>query len=241
MDAPNQLPADALPPALHASAAADELSLVALFVQADLVVKAVIILLGLASIACWAVILDKGLRLARLAREARSLEAAVAANAITHPPGLGTVPDAILSAGRAEWREGSVDESRGERRERIERSMRAAMAAALRDLEAGLPFLATVGSSAPFIGLFGTVWGIMNSFTAIARSNDTGLAVVAPGIAEALFATAIGLAAAIPAVIAYNKLTTALTRQAQRLGTAICTLSNRMARADIQFRPEAAE
>ena len=108
--------------------------------------------------------------------------------------------------------------------------MRGAHGRELRRVEPGLPFLATVGSAGPFIGLFGTVWGIMNSFTAIAASNDTSLAVVAPGIAEALFATAIGLVAAIPAVIAYNKLTTALGRLGQRCGAAIGELGGRLAR-----------
>ena len=83
-------------------------------------------------------------------------------------------------------------------------------------MKAGLPFLATIGSAAPFIGLFGTVWGIMNSFTAIAQQKDTSLAVVAPGIAEALFATALGLAAAIPAVMAYNQIIVSLGRLAAR-------------------------
>ena len=97
-------------------------------------------------------------------------------------------------------------------------------------LSNGLSFLATVGSTSPFVGLFGTVWGIMNSFTSIAQSNDTSLAVVAPGIAEALFATAIGLVAAIPAVIAYNKLTTNLGRTSQRMAFAIDDLATQMTR-----------
>jgi biopolymer transport protein ExbB/TolQ len=108
--------------------------------------------------------------------------------------------------------------------------MRAVMAAELRRVEPGLPFLATVGSSAPFVGLFGTVWGIMNSFASIAARNDTSLAVVAPGIAEALFATALGLVAAIPAVVAYNKFATRITRLAQRLNAAIGELGNQMAK-----------
>ena len=95
--------------------------------------------------------------------------------------------------------------------------MRLALSAELRRLEARLPFLATLGSAAPFIGLFGTVWGIMRSFTGIAAANNTSLAVVAPGIAEALFATAMGLAAAIPAVVAYNKITVDLGRFAGRM------------------------
>jgi biopolymer transport protein ExbB/TolQ len=96
--------------------------------------------------------------------------------------------------------------------------------------ESGLPFLATLGSAAPFVGLFGTVWGIMNSFTSIAQAKDTSLAVVAPGIAEALFATAIGLAAAIPAVIAYNQFTVALGRIAERGTPAIGRLARNLTR-----------
>src|SRR5262249_32432446 len=108
-------------------------------------------------------------------------------------------------------------ETAGERRERIERAMRLTLSAELRRLELRLPFLATLGSAAPFIGLFGTVWGIMRSFAGIAAANSTSLAVVAPGIAEALFATAMGLAAAIPAVVAYNKFTVDLGRLAARM------------------------
>src|SRR5579864_9425930 len=105
-----------------------------------------------------------------------------------------------------------LDRDLGERRERIERAMRLALSSQLRLLEYRLPFLATLGSAAPFIGLFGTVWGIMRSFNAIAAANSTSLAVVAPGIADALFATAMGLAAAIPAVIFYNKFTVEIGR-----------------------------
>jgi biopolymer transport protein ExbB/TolQ len=99
----------------------------------------------------------------------------------------------------------------------------------MRQLQLGPPFLATTGSATPFIGLFGTVWGIMNSFSAIAASQDTSLSVVAPGIAEALFATAIGLVAAIPAVVAYNKLTTDLGRLQQSLTVGITALGDRPA------------
>src|SRR5207248_5723999 len=105
-------------------------------------------------------------------------------------------------------------ETAGERRERVERAMRLALNGEMRHLEARLPFLATLGSAAPFIGLFGTVWGIMRSFAGIAAANNTSLAVVAPGIAEALFATAMGLAAALPAVVAYNKCPLGLRRLA---------------------------
>jgi biopolymer transport protein ExbB/TolQ len=136
----------------------------------------------------------------------------------------------ILAAGTRAWRDEDASESRFERRTRIERAMRTAMIDELKRLEKGLTLLATIGSTAPFIGLFGTVWGIMNSFTAIAASKDTSLAVVAPGIAEALFATAIGLVAAIPAVMAYNKLSGSLSAIAHRLNVCIGELGDRMAR-----------
>ena len=100
----------------------------------------------------------------------------------------------------------------------------------MRRIEVGLPFLASVGSAAPFIGLFGTVWGIVNSFTAIAQQKDTSLAVVAPGIAEALIATALGLAAAIPAVMAYNQISVSLGRAYARGNTSIVELAKRLAR-----------
>ena len=109
--------------------------------------------------------------------------------------------------------------------------MRLALGAQLRQLELRLPFLATLGSAAPFIGLFGTVWGIMRSFNAIAAANNTSLAVVAPGIAEALFATAMGLAAAIPAVVAYNKFTVDIGRFAGRMNGLIGRTGGILARS----------
>jgi biopolymer transport protein TolQ len=210
--------------------AAHDLSLLGLFLQADPLVKAVMILLFLASIVCWAIILDKTGRILRARRNAEAFAAASTGRLTTETAAGGALGAAILGAAMREWRERSPDESRGERRERIERAMRATMSEELRRLESGLPFLATTGSAAPFIGLFGTVWGIMNSFAAIARSNDTSLAVVAPGIAEALFATALGLIAAVPAVIAYNKLATLLRGLSHRLGATIADIGNRMAR-----------
>ncbi len=207
------------------------MSLLGLFWQADPIVKAVMLALVLASIAVWAVVLEKLFQLSRLRREAARFEQAVR-NEQLNNDGTGLAAD-ILNAGQLEWQERDVThESRGEMRERFERAMRAVMGARLRATEPGLPLLATVGSVSPFVGLFGTVWGIMNSFTAIASSNDTSLAVVAPGIAEALFATAIGLVAAIPAVIAYNKLSTDLGRIGQRFSAAITECSARMIRRE---------
>jgi biopolymer transport protein TolQ len=215
------------------------LSVVSLFMHADIVVKGVLLLLLAASVWSWAVIIDKLWRLGAATRAARAHEARVAA-AHAAPDLLASAgrrdgadpAGAVLSAGLAESAETAwpAPESPAERRERIERAMRLALGAELRRLEARLPFLATLGSAAPFIGLFGTVWGIMRSFTGIAAANNTSLAVVAPGIAEALFATAMGLAAAIPAVVAYNKITVDLGRFAGRMNGLIGRSSNILSR-----------
>jgi TolQ protein len=220
-----------VPDMLHGLAAHD-LSPWFLFQQADIVVKAVMLLLVLASIACWAIVIDKALRTRRARREAAKFEAAVRADALlAGAKAEDGLSGALLVAAARESRDG-VDpgESRTEQRARLEAAMRGAVAVELRALEPGLPFLATIGAVAPFIGLFGTVWGIMNSFAAIAGSNDTSLAVVAPGIAEALFATALGLVAAIPAVVAYNKLSTDLARLAQRLNAAAVEAARQLVR-----------
>jgi TolQ protein len=224
-----------------ASATAHDMSFLGLFLQADPIVKGVMILLVLASLGCWTIIIDKLVRLSSLRRRARAFEAAARTGERLHPeiPGLA---GRIVAAGHEAWRDQDPSETRAERRERIERAMRAALAIDMRRLQPGLPFLATIGSAAPFIGLFGTVWGIMNSFSAIAKSQDTSLSVVAPGIAEALFATAIGLVAAIPAVIAYNKLTTDLGRVQQAFVSGITALGDRLARdRKPHLRSEAAE
>jgi biopolymer transport protein TolQ len=202
------------------------LSVVSLFLHADIVVKGVLLLLLAASVWSWAVIIDKLWRLATVSRSAQSHEARAAA-AHSAPELMAASGESeardpagrVLSAGWAESTAAALPspETAGERRERIERAMRLELNAELRRLEARLPFLATLGSAAPFIGLFGTVWGIMRSFAGIAAANNTSLAVVAPGIAEALFATAMGLAAAIPAVVAYNKITVDLGRFAGRM------------------------
>ncbi|WBV41620.1 MotA/TolQ/ExbB proton channel family protein [Pseudoroseomonas cervicalis] len=197
---------------------APDMSMLGLFLQADWVVKAVMIALALASVICWAIIVEKSLLLGRLRREVTQLVAAAAPagqSGLAAPQGEG-VAARVLRAGTREWRDGREQgESRFEYRHRMEHAMRHVLSIELRRVEPGLPFLATTGAVAPFIGLFGTVWGIMNSFAGIAQSNDTSLAVVAPGIAEALFATAIGLIAAIPAVMAYNRLLVRLGRLRQ--------------------------
>jgi biopolymer transport protein TolQ len=205
--------------------AATSLSVVSLFMNADPVVKGVMILLLAASVWSWAVIVDKMFNLGKASRLARNYETRAAAardvNELVGDDDDGAVHPAraVLAAGFDECAQdlpGEI-ESAAERRDRIERAMRLALNGELRRLEQRLPFLATLGSAAPFIGLFGTVWGIMHSFASIAAANNTSLAVVAPGIAEALFATATGLAAAIPAVVAYNKFTVEIGRFAGRM------------------------
>jgi biopolymer transport protein TolQ len=219
------------------------LSVVALFLHADIVVKGVLLLLLAASVWSWAVIIEKLWRLAALRRSARNCETRVTAAQIATDlaPASGRLEGAdpagaVLSAGWSESAQsvGAAPETAGERRERIERAMRLALGAELHRVEARLPFLATLGSAAPFIGLFGTVWGIMRSFTGIAAANNTSLAVVAPGIAEALFATAMGLAAAIPAVVAYNKITVDLGRFAGQMNGLIGRSSRLLARLPME-------
>jgi TolQ protein len=221
---------------------ATSLNVVNLFMNADPVVKGVLVLLLTCSVWSWAVIIDKLWRLKAASRSAHEHEARAAAASspqdlatteIRHqtadPAGL--VLLAGLTESAAEPR--PQTETAGERRERIERAMRLALNAELRRLEVRLPFLATLGSAAPFIGLFGTVWGIMRSFDGIAAANNTSLAVVAPGIAEALFATAMGLAAAIPAVVAYNKITVDLGRFAGRMQGLIGRSGGLLARSGV--------
>ena len=203
----------------------DIMSPLALFLHADIVVKAVMLGLLAASVWTWAIIFTHATRLRRINRATEKYEADFWAtddiDSFHTKRGSEKLPTAaILTAGLDEWRRstGSRTVDRSGTRERLSTRMNAAMAAELDQLGDRLNILATVGSVAPFVGLFGTVWGIMRAFTAIADANNTSLAVVAPGIAEALFATAIGLFAAIPAVIAYNRLTHGLDRLEARLG-----------------------
>ena len=206
-----------------------DLSLWTLFWDASPVVKGVIALLILLSVMCWSIIIEKAIRLAGLRKQIKQLHQATATGTAAGATGIGKV---ILEAAHAEAADRLGDETRTELRDRIERAMRIALATELRKAEPGLPFLATVGSAAPFIGLFGTVWGIMHSFANIASAQNVSLAVVAPGIAEALFATAIGLAAAIPAVIAYNKLAIDLGRLGQEINTLIVGIAKGLLRAE---------
>ena len=201
------------------------LSPVALFWQADWVVKAVMLGLLFASIWTWAIIVSLGLRLGRVRKAGAAFERdfnrAEDIDAFHKAHADSEVPTArVFAAGVAEWRRSTSGRSidREGTRERLGTAMGAAVATEIDALSDRLNVLATVGSVAPFVGLFGTVWGIMRSFTAIAAEQNSSLAVVAPGIAEALFATAIGLFAAIPAVIAYNRFSHAINRVEARLG-----------------------
>lgn len=218
---------------------AHDFSFIGLFLQADPIVKGVMILLAVASIACWTVVFEKVVKLAAARRQAKAFDVLVRSGGGLESSGTG-IDAHIAQAGIEAWRDQDASETRAERRERIERAMRAALTTRIKRLQIGLPLLATAGSTAPFIGLFGTVWGIMNSFSSIAKSQDTSLAVVAPGIAEALFATAIGLIVAIPAVMAYNKLTTDLGRIQSGFVSSIGMLGNRLARDRIAHSRAAA-
>ncbi|HET9397215.1 MAG TPA: protein TolQ [Sphingomicrobium sp.] len=202
----------------------DLMSPLNLFLQADAVVKAVMLGLLLASIWTWAIIFTHSIRLRRINRGTDRFErdfwATNDIDAFHNSRGNDGLPiAAVMSAAMDEWRRSTktAQVDRAGTRERLASRMNAAVATELDRLSDRLNVLATVGSVAPFVGLFGTVWGIMRSFTAIAGANNTSLAVVAPGIAEALFATAIGLFAAIPAVIAYNRLTHGLDRLEAKL------------------------
>jgi biopolymer transport protein ExbB/TolQ len=179
------------------------------------------------------VIIEKAIRLVGLSLSVRRLR--LAQNQQLNPHSERGIVRVVLQAGELEAREDATgSEPRGERRARIERAMRSALKTELQHLEVGLPFLATVGSASPFIGLFGTVWGIVNSFTSIAQQKDTSLAVVAPGIAEALIATALGLAAAIPAVIAYNQIAVSLGRASARANASITEIAKRLSRPQVE-------
>ena len=202
----------------------DAMSPIDLFMQADLVVKSVMIGLILASIWTWAIIITHALRIRRLARENERFEkdfwSATDIDKFNDVRGRDANPSArVFAAGIDEWRRSTALKSldREGTRGRLQLAMHTAANQEVDTLSDRLNILATIGSVAPFVGLFGTVWGIMRSFNDIAGANNTSLAVVAPGIAEALFATAIGLFAAIPAVIAYNRMTHGINKMEARL------------------------
>ncbi len=228
-------------PQLDLSAAAHDMSMVAMFMEADIVVKLVMILLLLASFWSWTIIFDKLWRFKRTNRRMQKFEREIWSadslekyyKSIKDTPSSPTAR--VFVSGMYEWlrsntkkrRKAPIDEEDSAEKnnyqlkvgikERVFHAMDITRNREISLLEKNLSFLATVGSTAPFIGLFGTVWGIMNSFQSIAATKNTTLAVVAPGIAEALFATAVGLFAAIPAVIFYNKFASNVANFSDRL------------------------
>lgn len=193
-----------------------DFSMWGLFARATLIVKLVILMLIVASGWAWAIIFQKLITYREARREAKVFDQAFWSgeplDALFEQ--IGAQPsgssERIFAAGMTEWRRSHRDDGGliAGAQARIDRSMDVAIAKETESLQGGLTVLATVGSTAPFVGLFGTVWGIMNAFIEIAEQQNTSLAVVAPGIAEALLATGLGLLAAIPAVIFYNKLST---------------------------------
>jgi biopolymer transport protein TolQ len=201
------------------------MSPVTLFMEADIVVKGVMVGLLLASIWTWAIIVAQWWKMRRIARENEKFERdfwkAEDIDRFYETRGKEDFPSAkVLAAGIAEWRRSTTGKKvdREGTRSRLAVALNAAVSSEVDRMSNRLNILATVGSVAPFVGLFGTVWGIMRSFTDIAGQQSTSLDVVAPGIAEALFATAIGLFAAIPAVIAYNRFGHGINRLEARLG-----------------------
>src|SRR3954447_4084158 len=205
--------------------ASSDLSLFALFLHAHILVQAVMIGLLLASVWVWAIAIDKTLLFGRMRRAMDRFEQAFWSGqsldelykSISSRPSHSMA--ALFVAAMREWKRSLEGQARSFAglQMRIEKVMDGTIAREVERLERRLLVLATVGSAGPFIGLFGTVWGIMTSFQSIAAKGNTSLQVVAPGIAEALFATAIGLVAAIPATIFYNKFSSEVNKQAQRL------------------------
>tara|TARA_B100000575_G_C23119804_1_gene647853 strand:- start:118 stop:828 length:711 start_codon:yes stop_codon:yes gene_type:complete len=214
---------------VNISAEASDFSMLSLFMQADFVVKSVIVILILASIYSWNVIVAKIIRMRQLKNLEKEFDEIFwSGNSFedlyetlnfnkTDPKSK------IFCAAILEWRKSNslAKESLDlhSLKDRMERSMSIIFNKESENIEKNLTFLATAGSTAPFIGLFGTVWGIMNSFKSIAIAQNTNLAVVAPGIAEALFATALGLFVAIPAVVAYNKISNDISKYFNSLET----------------------
>lgn len=233
LDTASQLATGATPPAVDPSQSLHHVTLMPweFFFQADSVVKAVIIVLVFASVWCWAIIFGKSLRLGRLNKRADALLGSLRAGATLADLGerfKETPKDPFVSVYRSlvdeyyRSRDHGLDEGEANKdslKDRVHRVGQISTGIELEQLNRGTQGLATIGSVAPFVGLFGTVWGIINAFQGIAASGNTSLAVVAPGIAEALFVTALGLVAAVPAVIAYNRISGNVSRYAKRLNT----------------------
>jgi biopolymer transport protein ExbB/TolQ len=204
------------------------LSPLAMFLNAGPVGKFVMALLLLASVWTWVLIVEGAVAVVRIAKATKQARAG-------GPVGL---LEPIAAAGREAYALDLADETIGDKRERIAEHMSRTAREFLTKAEGGLPNLAVISSVAPFVGLFGTVWGIMTSFAGIAQSQDTSLAVVAPGIAEALAATAYGLAAAIPASVGYNRIGAAFSRVGQQVAHYIEDEALRMTSAGARVRQQ---
>ena len=219
----------------------ESFSLIAIFLRASWVVKGIMVILALASLWSWAIIIDKAFRFGALNSQANKFEDAVSSGRSLEDvsSAAGEKPKhplpRLLQAALKEWREGRGRGTLTETQtalliQRIDRALDSIIARDSRRVEEGLGTRAIVATSSPFIGLFGTVWGIMTAFQSIALQKNTNLTVVAPSIAEALFATAIGLVAAIPAYVAYNKFSTDAAKFTGRLESFADELSAAVAR-----------
>ena len=201
-------------------ASSADFSLMNLFIRADIIVKSVIILLIACSIYSWAVIIEKFRLFKKINQSTEEFEAKFW-NSKSAESFYNNLPSNIEDPMALVFKDAMQSllkrKSRTDLNSRMTTMLETGIEKQINKISKGFTFLATVGSTAPFIGLFGTVWGIMNSFQSIAISRNTSLAIVAPGIAEALFATALGLLAAIPAVIAYNKFNNDSIKYTQRL------------------------
>tara|TARA_A100001011_G_scaffold393239_1_gene482626 strand:- start:970 stop:1644 length:675 start_codon:yes stop_codon:yes gene_type:complete len=197
-----------------------DFSLINLFLRADIIVKSVIIILIVCSIYSWAIIIEKFRLFKKINISSEEFEEKFwrSKSAETFYNSLpSNIDDPMASLFKESMQSLLKSKSKTNLSERITGMLEAGIEKQISKIDKGFTFLATVGSTAPFIGLFGTVWGIMNSFQSIAISRNTSLAIVAPGIAEALFATALGLLAAIPAVVAYNKFNNDSKKYTQKL------------------------
>ena len=201
-------------------ASSADFSLMNLFLRADIIVKSVIIILIACSIYSWAIIIDKFKLFKKINNSSEEFEEKFwrSKSAETFYNSLpNKLDDPMASLFKESMQSLLKSKSKSNLMERMGGMLEVGIEKQMSKIEKGFTFLATVGSTAPFIGLFGTVWGIMNSFQSIAISRNTSLAIVAPGIAEALFATALGLLAAIPAVVAYNKFNNDSIKYSQKL------------------------
>ena len=201
-------------------ASSADFSLINLFLRADIIVKSVIIILIVCSVYSWAIMIDKFKLFKKINTSSEEFEEKFwrSKSAETFYNNLpNNVEDPMAALFKESMQSLLKSKSKVNLIERIGGMLEVGIEKQMSKIEKGFTFLATVGSTAPFIGLFGTVWGIMNSFQSIAISRNTSLAIVAPGIAEALFATALGLLAAIPAVIAYNRFNTESKKYSQKL------------------------